>query len=108
VLNYKILNDHISTQIKTTFTRYDFARTRGHDLKLFKSYCSVDAKKIFFSNRIINVWNALPSDVVPSQSSSAFKKLLSVLNVSYSLVGYNRVSLKQLPDFSTPTQAIEC
>jgi hypothetical protein len=47
--------------------------TRGHDLKLFKPSCCLDCRKYAFSNRVINVWNNLPSDVVAYSTVYSFK-----------------------------------
>jgi hypothetical protein len=38
--------------------------TRGYELKLFKPSCPLDSGKYAFSNRVINMWNNLPSDVM--------------------------------------------
>ena len=47
----------------------DFTRTRGHCYKLFKGCSRVNAHKYFLSNRITEIWNALPSAVVEASSS---------------------------------------
>ena len=38
--------------------------TRGHNYKLFKGCSRVNTHKYFFSNRVVEIWNALPSTVV--------------------------------------------
>ena len=45
--------------------------TRGHSLKLAKSYSRLNVKNNFFSLRITNLWNSLTEDIVtaPSQAS---------------------------------------
>ena len=35
--------------------------TRGHKYKLFKPRCTASIRQKFFVDRVINVWNALPS-----------------------------------------------
>jgi len=47
----------------------DFTRTRKHCYKLFKGCSRVNAHKYFLSNRITEIWNALPSAVVEASSS---------------------------------------
>jgi len=37
--------------------------TRGHQFKLYKHRTNHCARKSFFCERIINVWNSLPSSV---------------------------------------------
>ena len=36
----------------------------GHDLTLFKQYSRLNIRKHFFSQRVIDAWNALPSSVM--------------------------------------------
>jgi len=54
-------------------TRYD---TRGHRYKLKKRRSRLDIRKYFFSNRIVSIWNSLPSHVVEADSVLTFKKRL--------------------------------
>ncbi|BHF62011.1 hypothetical protein SprV_0100499200 [Sparganum proliferum] len=49
---------------------------RGHPLKLRVTGAKLDIRKFFFSNRVIEAWNALPTDVVMSTSVEAFKRKL--------------------------------
>ena len=56
------------------FSRY--GATRGHDLKLFKKDCATTIRLNFFSNRIVNKWNCLSSDVVHATSVNSFKNKL--------------------------------
>ena len=54
-------------------------RTRGHPLKLKKHRCSTDLRQHFFSERVINRWNGLSSDIVETKSVNAFKKGLQMM-----------------------------
>jgi ribonuclease P/MRP protein subunit RPP40 len=47
--------------------------SRGPDLKLLKPSCHLDCRKYAFSNRVINVWNNLPLDVVACSTLYSFK-----------------------------------
>nr|VZI40377.1 unnamed protein product [Spirometra erinaceieuropaei] len=49
---------------------------RGHPLKLRVTGAKLVIRKFFFSNRVIEAWNALPTDVVMSTSVEAFKRKL--------------------------------
>lgn len=49
------------------------SKTRGHYLKLEKYRPRLDLRKNFFSHRIVNSWNALPSYVVEADSVNTFK-----------------------------------
>ena len=51
-------------------------KLRGHDLKLIKQTCSVDATKYYFTNRVVNVVNSLPSHIVSSPTLSIFESRL--------------------------------
>ena len=55
---------------------FDFnfdTRTRGHSLKLLKHHSAQSIRSHFFSERVINRWNRLPSDVVTVKSINSFK-----------------------------------
>ena len=50
--------------------------TRGHSLKLVKSYCRTTKRQNSFKCRHVNEWNSLPEDVVSAPSTNAFKARL--------------------------------
>ncbi len=50
--------------------------TRGHDKKLYQKRYVKEVRKFFFTNRIVKMWNTLPSDVVNAPSVNAFKNRL--------------------------------
>lgn len=53
--------------------------TRGHNVKLYKERCCKDARKYFFSKRVVDRWNALDQEAVDAPSINAFKnKLLKI------------------------------
>jgi len=58
------------------FTFATVANTRGHDYKLYKPYCFGNLRKKFFIDRVINVWNSLPS-TVNFTSLMAFRRSLN-------------------------------
>ena len=47
--------------------------TRGHSWKLIKPHSSTDARRFFFSVRVINKWNSLPQEAVDASSVNMFK-----------------------------------
>ena len=56
--------------------------TRGHPFKLFKKRLVSSTRAIFFSDRVVNVWNALPAADVDFTSLARFRR--SILNVDLS------------------------
>ena len=63
------LNMHDFFQISSTITR-------GHDLKSCKQRFLLDVGKFSFSNRVIDHWNDLPSDVIACNTLNSFKNKL--------------------------------
>jgi ribonuclease P/MRP protein subunit RPP40 len=51
-------------------------RTRGHSLKLRRRRFQTDTRKFFFSQRVINRWNALDEEVVTAGNVEVFKERL--------------------------------
>ena len=49
---------------------------RGHKLRLYKQPCRLNLRKNFFTQRVVNDWNRLPSYVVKAPSINAFKNRL--------------------------------
>ena len=52
------------------------SKTRGHSMKLKKHFCHLDLRKYFFSERVLNRWNALDEETVSATSVNAFKDKL--------------------------------
>jgi len=40
---------------------YDLATARGNDFKLNKVRAKYDLRIYFFTNRVVNIWNSLPT-----------------------------------------------
>ena len=49
---------------------------RGHSLKLFKARFQLACRQYSFSQRAIDVWNRLPSNVIEATSVNGFKNRL--------------------------------
>ena len=64
VLCFQLLSNSFNSQLANVLIKSADNRTRGHDFKLIKQTCSVDATKYYFTNRVVNVWNSLPSHIV--------------------------------------------
>ena len=75
---YKILHhkyDPNTTKTLLTLVPKDdqTVETRNNSLKLTKNRAEHDNFKYFFTNRINNVWNKLPYEVVTAKSTNSFK-----------------------------------
>ena len=64
----------------TVFRFNNSSSLKGNKLKIVKSRCKLNLRKIFFNNRIVNVWNKLPSVVVCGRNTNAFKNNLDKIN----------------------------
>ena len=70
---FKLLKGFTRVDYKRWFTLLEGSRTRGHSFKLVKDRCRLDVRRNFFSQRVINNWNKLPSFVAESTSINMFK-----------------------------------
>jgi hypothetical protein len=70
---YKIFRNQSSIKISDMLQLARDARTRGHDLKLAKNRCRLDLCRYFFSERVLDRWNALDQDTVSSGTLNGFK-----------------------------------
>jgi len=64
---------------------YDF--TRGNSPKLAKLHVFSERER-FFTNRVINIWNALPDSIVTSSSFSSFKRNIAQFDLFRYLLFY--------------------
>ena len=70
---FKILKGFSKVKCGTWFKLSVNSRTRGHRYKLVKSRSKLEVRKNFFSQRVVNEWNSLPSEVVEAESVNSFK-----------------------------------
>ena len=77
ILVHKILNNE-DNPCPNLFN-FNNNNLRGHNRKLFLPNCNRDLRKYYFSNRIIQLWNSLPNDVVNSKDTLSFEKSLDHL-----------------------------
>lgn len=50
--------------------------TRGNSLKLEKTRSKLQVRRNFFTNRVVNVWNSLPEDVITANNVKQFERRL--------------------------------
>ena len=80
---YKYLHHSYKTNTDNLF-KLNTSITRGHNFKLTKHFARTDVRKNFFSNRVVNYWNDLPSAVVSAPTLDSFKRRLKARK----LLGY--------------------
>ena len=64
----------------------DCSVTRGHDLRLLKYRTKYDLRKYYFTSRVVNVWNSLPSSVVSAVTVNCFKSRLDKFRKNQEIV----------------------
>ena len=69
-MSNKIVHGQLTAQNDDFLVFADYTSTRGHCYKLYKGQSHVNAHKYFFTNRVCEVWNTLPSSVVEASSFS--------------------------------------
>ena len=78
---YKIAHnyyDNVTT--KNLFKFSDNQKLRGHNFKIIKQRANKSKYANFFTNRIVNRWNKLPSEIVNAKSINNFKNLFDDFN----------------------------
>ena len=71
--------------------------TWGHRLKLLKKFCKANVRQNYFSNRVVNTWNKLPSSIVNAPSLNSFKAMLDNLWKEYKYCGIKINVYKEHP-----------
>ncbi len=77
MLVYNILHGFLEgVHWRNFFQMADTSRLRGHPLKPHKDQSRHDLRKFTFSQRVVNMCNDLPADVITASSVKAFKNKL--------------------------------
>ena len=63
-------------------------RTRGHGLKIRGGRFRTELRKNFFAQRVVNLWNSLPSEAVEATSLNVFKARIDKFLNSKGIKGY--------------------
>ena len=89
----KVIKGFEEVDSNTLFKIVSSTNLKGHSLQLYKHNLRLHTKKYFFSQRVIDMWNKLDTDVIAYRTVSTFKKHLdnyifnhiqSVVNMSQS------------------------
>ena len=78
-ISFKIVFGYVNVHCDDYFEFHCQSATRGHSFKLRKRHCSVNSRSNFFTERIVNLWNALPPDIVNFDSLSSFKRSIELI-----------------------------
>ena len=71
---YKIAhNFYDKASVESLFNFSNNTRLRGHNFKILKKCTNKSKYHRFFTNRVINQWNDLPSNIVNSKTINDFK-----------------------------------
>jgi len=62
---YKILSGKYDRLAATPTLPVAGPAVRGHNLRLHKFRARYNLRKYYFTNRVVNIWNALPDLVLP-------------------------------------------
>ena len=76
IKTFKILNNIYDRRVTNFLSKSNFSTTRGHNFKLFVQHANFNIRKWFFSIRIVDIWNRLPSSVVNAPNVMCFEKRL--------------------------------
>ena len=74
---YKIIFGLIDIKSEEFLQRSTSTRTRRHPYKLYKQRSSKSARNSFFCQRVINIWNSLPANIVNFSSINTFKTTIT-------------------------------
>ena len=78
---FKIINNLVDISFSELFT-FNNRQTRGHNQKINCQFSRTNCRKYFFANRVVNIWNGLPENVVNKDTLQSFKKHLNEIDFS--------------------------
>ena len=71
---FKIINGIYDREVTEGLLDLDQnTRTRGNDKKLKKKYSKLNILKFSFTNRIVDIWNSLPNEVITAKTVNNFE-----------------------------------
>ena len=73
---FKLLKDIDKLDYSLFFKLSVDSKVRGFTYKIVKNSLSLDIRKHFFSNRVVDAWNELPEYVVDAETVNSFKARL--------------------------------
>ena len=71
---FKIINSIYDRDVTEGLLDLDQnTRTRGNDKNLKKKYSKLNIRKFSFTNRIVDIWNSLPNEVITAKTVKCFE-----------------------------------
>ena len=82
---FKILNNYYDPKTTSNLLERvpEAVITRSHNIKLKMKTFNTNQYKYFYTNRIVNLWNSLPTHIVNSQSLNIFKDKIDIHFAEY-------------------------
>ena len=74
IMTYNIINKNNCLNVENFFTLNPNKNLRGHPIKISIPLSKLNARSHFLSNRIVSVWNSLPSSLVPLANHQFIQK----------------------------------
>ena len=68
-----MMNGMDRIEVERLFPLRKDSRTRGHSLKIKEGWFRTELRKNFFTQRVVNLWNSLPVEVVEATLLNIFK-----------------------------------
>jgi len=82
---YRILRGLDRVDLERMFPPFGKTGTRGYNLRLKGRSFKTELRKNFFSQRVVNLWNALPQE---ARSLSVFKTEIDMFLINKGIRGY--------------------
>ena len=97
IKKFKIIKNFDKFDKDSLFQFKSYLLTWSNGWKLNVKPFEMDIEKHIFENRVVNIWNSLPSKVVSSTPRSIYSRLVSINIFCFSfLITYSR-SFQQIP-----------
>ena len=77
IKTFKILSNINDIRVTNFLSKSNFSATREHKFMLFIQHANFNIKKWFFSIRIVDIWNRLPSSVIDTPNVVCFEKRIN-------------------------------
>jgi len=77
---YNILHGNVAVDSAKFFSLSQYQRTRGYPYKIYRQPCRLSVSLYSFANKIIDMWNNLPFELVSVSSIAVFTRKLNTVD----------------------------